>query len=93
MSETQQADDPRHGLGEPEYLTSTGTQESDALTGAEGQDRPHTRGLGSDRGEERADSGFFGVGSNDDEGDDNLARETTPGYQADKADRGTIMPR
>lgn len=39
------------------------------------------------------DSGFFGVGSNEGEGNDNLERETTPGYQADKWDRGTIMPR
>jgi len=38
------------------------------------------------------DSGFFGVGSNEGEGNDNLERETTPGYQSDKGDRGTIMP-
>lgn len=38
------------------------------------------------------DSGFYGAGSNEGAGNDNLERETTPGYQADKADRGTIMP-
>lgn len=39
------------------------------------------------------DSGFLGAGSNEGEGNDNLERETTPGYQEDKWKRGTIMPR
>lgn len=39
------------------------------------------------------DSGYFGVGSNEGEGDDNEVRETEPGYQSKKHDRGTIMPR
>ena len=39
------------------------------------------------------DSGRFGVGSNAGEGNDDLERETTPGFQADKWERGTIMPR
>jgi hypothetical protein len=37
-------------------------------------------------------SGYFGAGSNEGEGNDNLERETTPGFQADKWERGTIMP-
>ena len=39
------------------------------------------------------DSGFFGVGSNEGQSDDNEVRETEPGFQRDKGDRGTIMPR
>lgn len=52
------------------------------------------RGLGTDvPDDEKKDSGFYGAGNNDGVNDDNLARETTPGYQADKGERGTIMPR
>lgn len=39
------------------------------------------------------DSGTFGVGSNEGEGDDNQVRNTEPGFQRDKGERGTIMPR
>jgi hypothetical protein len=39
------------------------------------------------------DSGFYGSGSNAALGDDNSARETTPGFQQDKWERGTLMPR
>ena len=55
-----------------------------AATGAE---------LGAPESHGTPDSGFFGVGSNEGEGDDNRERETEPGYQRDKGDRGTIMPR
>jgi hypothetical protein len=39
------------------------------------------------------DSGFYGSGTNLELGDDNSARETTPGFQQDKWERGTLMPR
>jgi|GEM_PF-6665907 len=81
--------------GEEGYLIDSG--DSDAIV--PGSDEEHNaprraRGLGTDvPDEEKQDSGFYGVGSNDGIHDDNLARETTPGYQSDKWDRGTIMPR
>jgi hypothetical protein len=55
---------------------------------------PRDRGLGYDLPfEEENDSGFHGAGSNEGLADDNVVRDTTPGYQGDKHDRGTVMPR
>ncbi len=81
--------------GEERFLTDSG--DSNAIepgTEAEQIAPRRARGLGTDvPPEENKDSGFFGAGDNDGDGDDNLARETEPGYQGDKWERGTIMPR
>ena len=86
---------PQNHPGEEHFLTDSG--DSDAIEPGTDEERNaprRERGLGTDvPAEEKKDSGFFGVGSNEGEGDDNLARETEPGYQGDKWDRGTIMPR
>ncbi len=81
--------------GEERYLTDSGRSNPvDEGTEEELTAPPRDRGLGTAiPDEEKKDSGFFGVGSNHGDGDDNLARETEPGYQGDKWDRGTIMPR
>lgn len=81
--------------GEEHFLTEPG--DSDAVDERTDEIRKagdRDRGLGTAiPPEEKKDSGFFGAGSNEGIGDDNLARETEPGYQGDKWDRGTIMPR
>jgi hypothetical protein len=81
--------------GEERYVADSG--DSDAIepgTSEELEAPRRARGLGTDGPpEEKKDSGFFGVGDNEGDGDDNLARETEPGYQRDKWKRGTIMPR
>lgn len=81
--------------GEERFLTDAGDSEAIEPGTAEACNAPRrARGLGTDiPTEEKKDSGFFGAGDNEGDGDDNLARETEPGYQADKWDRGTIMPR
>ena len=88
MSERQR---PENHSGEEGFLRVTGeeTRHPDSETAA----RPHDRGLGTDvPDEEKQDSGFFGAGYNQGPDDDNFARETSPGYQGDKWDRGTEMP-
>lgn len=81
--------------GEERYVTDFG--DSDTIEPGTGEERKaprRARGLGTVvPAEEKKDSGFFGVGNNEGDGDDNLARETEPGYQSDKWERGTIMPR
>lgn len=81
--------------GEEGFLIDQGDSDAIMPGTIEEQKAPRrARGLGTDVPDvEKKDSGFFGVGNNDGKNDDNLARETTPGYQADKGDRGTIMPR
>jgi hypothetical protein len=81
--------------GEEGFLIDQGDSDAIAPGTEEEQLAPRrARGLGTDVPDsEKKDSGFFGAGNNDGENDDNLVRETTPGYQADKWDRGTIMPR
>jgi hypothetical protein len=82
--------------GEERFLTDRG--ESDAIEPGTDDERTaprRARGLGTAiPPEEKKDSGYFGAGrDNEGKDDDNLARETTPGYQADKGDKGTQMPR
>jgi hypothetical protein len=78
--------------GEEGFLRVTGDETDQAEPGAAMP--PRDRGLGTDvPTAEKQDSGFFGAGPNDGPGDDNLARESEPGYQDDKWDRGTKMPR
>lgn len=85
---------PEQHEGEERYFNSPGEGVSDDVGQSIGAMPEPDRGLGPNvPEEEKKDSGFFGAGSNAGEQDDNLARETTPGYQADKWDRGTIMPR
>ena len=80
-----QRDDIEQHPGEERFLTDAG--------GSADHPRPSsgTRAVNSDA--PTPDSGFFGVGSSAAAGDDNDARETEPGYQDDKWDRGTVMPR
>jgi hypothetical protein len=84
---------PATDPGNPDFLTSTGTDDA-------GEERPPQRAHESSQraraqrqetDARQADAGYFGAGSNDSLGDDS-ERETTPGYQGDKHDRGTIVP-
>jgi hypothetical protein len=91
MREKRRRDDH---TGEERFLTDPGSSTT-VNPDDEAEKAPRrARGLGTNvPDDEKNDSGFFGAGDNDDMGDDNLARETEPGYQADKWDRGTIVPR
>lgn len=82
MHDEQDArDDALRGPDEGTFFDAPG----EAGTGRDATTSPHAQ-------PDDPDAGFFGVDSGDEESD-NAARQTTPGYQSDKWDRGTIMPR
>jgi len=84
---------PEEHSGEEGFLTSPGERGESERTASPDVSEVSPRDVrhGNDYTAD-PDAGFFGVGSNEGEGNDNLERETTPGFQEDKWERGTIMP-
>jgi hypothetical protein len=97
---TERPDRDENFAGSPEFINGPGEGvdvDSDATEHALSSDELPVATSGEARhGNDYTgdpDSGFYGAGSNEGEGNDNLERETTPGFQKDKWERGTLMPR